>query len=60
MTASPWVENNSKKVKKVVISEGVTTINVFAFRDLTELSEISIPESIVSVGERAFLWLFKP
>lgn len=54
MTASPWVENNSKKVKKVVISEGVTTINVFAFCGLTELSEISIPESIVSVGERAF------
>lgn len=48
---SPFFNSN---VRSVVIKEGVTAIGDFAFRSCTKLVSITIPDSVVAVGEDAF------
>ena len=49
----PW---NSRKtdIKKIIISDGVTSIGINAFTDCTNLTEVSIPDSITLIGTSAF------
>ncbi|MBR4201689.1 MAG: leucine-rich repeat protein [Oscillospiraceae bacterium] len=49
---SPWAGNPA--IKKVVISEGVTTIPYGAFAGCENLTEIEIPESVVCIDGDAF------
>ena len=45
---------NSKNVQSIVISEGATEIATYAFNGCSALTNISIPDSIMSVGVSAF------
>lgn len=49
---SPWAGNPA--IKKVVISEGVTTIGYSAFAACENLAEIEIPDSVVCIEGDAF------
>ena len=42
-------------LESVVIPEGVTVIEIHAFRDLPELREVSLPESLQEIGDCAFM-----
>ena len=41
-------------IKKIIISEGVTSISDWAFEGCYDLTEITIPKSVKSIGYRAF------
>ncbi|MBQ8319391.1 MAG: leucine-rich repeat protein [Clostridia bacterium] len=41
-------------IKKVIIPEGVTTINEYAFANLTALEEVVLPKSLKTIGVGAF------
>lgn len=41
-------------IKKIIIPEGVTTINKYAFAYLTELTEIVLPSTLTKIGVGAF------
>ena len=43
------------QVKEYVLGEGVTTIGEYAFRDCTNLEQITFPASLAQVGSMAFL-----
>ena len=49
---SPW-NNQRSLVKKVVIEDGVTRIGASAFMSCTALSEITIPDTVTTIGEWA-------
>ena len=49
---SPW-KFLSEKITKVVIEDGVTSIAARAFR-LPNVTEVSIPASVISIGKLAF------
>ncbi len=51
---APWWDN-SDKIKKIVITEGVTSIGKYAFTYCTSLSSIAIPNSVTSIGNSAFV-----
>lgn len=50
---APW-DNYSDDIKKVIIKEGITTISYEAFRGASNLREVSLPSSLVSIGKGAF------
>ena len=43
-----------KSLKKVTITDGVTSIGDHAFNDCSNLTEITIPASVTSIGDYAF------
>lgn len=49
---TPW----SGAIKKVVIEDGVTSIGAYAFFHFSDLESVSIPKSVVSIGEFALTW----
>lgn len=48
---APWRERD---IKKVYISEGVTSIGKAAFYECDSLTDITIPNSVISTGTHAF------
>ena len=50
----PW-HDLKNIIKNVVIVEGVTEIGNYAFWQCLELTDVSIPQSLVTIGEGAFL-----
>lgn len=44
----------AKKVKKVVVKKGVTSVSVYAFKNLKEVKTISVASSVKSIGRSAF------
>jgi hypothetical protein len=51
-TAVPWYDYQSS-IKRIVVSEGVTTIGAFAFSYCADVTSFSIAESVVSIGNSA-------
>ncbi|MBE5886123.1 MAG: hypothetical protein E7284_06930 [Lachnospiraceae bacterium] len=53
---TPWHDTDNdgeyqnSNIKKVVVNEGITHIGNAAFRDFTELTSISIPNTVKSIG----------
>lgn len=50
--SKPFKEN--KKIKEVIIEDGVTSICDFAFEKCVNLEKITIPSSVTSIGNYAF------
>ena len=50
----PW-QSYIDAIKNVIIDDGVTTIGVLAFGGCSNLSSVTIPNSVTSIGERAFI-----
>ncbi|MBO7253208.1 MAG: leucine-rich repeat protein, partial [Oscillospiraceae bacterium] len=46
----PWAE----EIRSVVVSSGVRTIGHYAFRGLSNLTEVILPDTIREIGEAAF------
>ncbi len=49
----PW---NKEKIKNAVIDEGVTGIGAYAFYDCRQLVAVSLPETLLQIGEDAFAY----
>lgn len=52
-TPPPWLEN-SRKIKSVIIENGITSISVLAFIGCDGLTDITIPESVTNIEDCAF------
>jgi hypothetical protein len=49
-----WFSPYNKRIKRVTIPEGYTSIGEQAFEGCTMLTKINFPETLTSIGERAF------
>lgn len=50
---APWHAYQSQ-IKKVTISENITSIGNYAFRGLTQSESVSLPSTLTSIGQTAF------
>ena len=48
---SPWYDQH---IKRIIIDDGVTTIGEFAFRDCSNLTSVTIPNSVTEIRGHAF------
>ena len=51
---APYAFANRKKLKKIKIAEGITTIGKKAFYHCTALKKVTLPGSLVTIGDSAF------
>ena len=47
---------NNKRIKRITIPEGYTSVGERAFNNCTGLTEVKFPEGLTSIGEWAFYW----
>ena len=47
---------NKNDVMSVIMSEGITEIGDYAFKEFRSLESITIPSSVTKIGESAFYW----
>lgn len=47
--------SSATNLKEIIINEGVTNINRFAFKDCTNLLKVVLPSTIFSLGDSVFL-----
>ena len=45
---------NERKIKRVILSKGITSVESFSFCDCKSLTSVVIPDSITSIGKLAF------
>ena len=50
---APWYSQRTK-IRKITISEGVTSIGEYAFEECTNVTSISIPDSVTELNEYCF------
>lgn len=50
----PWKDDICKQVRKIIISDGVTTIGNFAFVNFVNLSAVTIPDSVIKISIASF------
>ena len=51
ITSHPWAAEN---VKEVILQKGVTSICASAFEDCTALTKVTLPDTLVEIGNTAF------
>jgi len=51
---TPWIKYTSK-IKKIVVSKGVTTIGVYAFADCVNVTSVSLPKGLKIICFAAFI-----
>ena len=51
---APWNSSYIKKIKSVIVEEGVTSVGSYAFYESTSLTNVVIPRSVTSIGYVAF------
>ena len=51
--ATPW-KRYASEIESIVITEGITSISAYAFGGCTEMNHISIPVSVIEIGDDAF------
>lgn len=49
VTDQPWY-NHAAEIKEVTIKNGIVNIGDYAFRELTNLSKITIPDGVTTIG----------
>jgi hypothetical protein len=49
-TDIPWMESRGK-IKRVIVDEGITALDPFAFANLAMLESLSLPSTIVEIDE---------
>ncbi len=60
-TRAPWRDdtggaiNAAPGITKIVIGDGITSIGGHAFEDMWNVTSISLPEGLISIGQEAFL-----
>ena len=47
---APWNEN-SDSIKKIVVNDGVTSLGAFAFQYCTNLVDITIPDTVITINK---------
>ena len=47
---------NGELVIELVIPDGITTINNYAFSYCTSITSVTIPDSVTTIGDSAFYW----
>lgn len=47
-------KKKTKKIKKVVVKKGVTTISANAFKDCKKLTSVSLPSGLLKIGRGSF------
>ena len=57
-STAPWSKHKDK-IKKVVISKGVTTVGDFAFLASPNLTSVSLPKSLKKINQGAFVFCVK-
>ena len=50
---TPWASEKTK-IKKIIVEEGITGLGSYAFCSLNNLTEVSLPDSVTSIGDGAF------
>lgn len=50
---TPWVTFKDK-IKKITVSDGVTTIGKYAFNSCSNVTEVSLPEGLTTIGFGSF------
>ena len=50
----PWGSKYHEDIKTVIIENGVTTIGKYAFMEFSSLTNVVIPNSVISIGDSAF------
>ena len=53
-TRAPWYSQRGT-VTKIIVSEGVTRIGAFAFNSYAKLTSVSLPTTLESIGDSAFI-----
>lgn len=51
---APWYYSYWSTIKTVIISDGVTSIGDYMFWGCRKLTSVSIPDSVISIGHKAF------
>jgi len=49
----PWLTKN-REITSIIIKNGITAINPFAFENCTNLHSVTIPESVTEINKNAF------
>ncbi|MCH1984160.1 leucine-rich repeat protein [Ruminococcus sp. OA3] len=53
-SGGPLFSAYQSNIKKVVVAEGITNIGAYTFRNLTNLIEVTLPESLTTMGFDVF------
>ena len=56
--ATNWSDYNNQ-IKRLVVSEGITYLGLYAFANLDELTGVTLPQSLREIGDRAFEYAYK-